>query len=651
MSYLVAVPELLSSAATDLSNIGSALVAAKAAAATPTTGVLAAAEDEVSAVIAAVFSAHGQGFQALSAQAAAFHARFVQALTAGAGSYAAVEAANGSSLQTLKQDLLGAINAPSAVTWRPPIGNGSAGTVGVGGLLPGRNGIPGSPMSQNLLVNPGFEVADPSVSGYSGVTIPGWTETGTPTVIPYGTPRAILPFAIQLPDLPKFLGFPQHAPPGGGNNFAGGGPVATSTISQTVDLTGAAGTPYTLSADLGGRLLNPSSASVTVTFYSSTGAVLGTGSTGSVTLLDRLGFTEFQPREISGMIPVGTTSAVVTTTFTDRCPILGNYNDAYADNLSFTVGDPSLTPAPLTVPTSNVGHIDHVQLIYMENKGVGDIIGSPNAPFINSLINSQDYVSNFFALSHPSDPNYFRILGGSDFGIAYNPTPNGLINAPSLMQEMDQKGISWAGYAQSMPFPGATMSQGNYSPDELPFLQFGYVFNNTPAYLQTHLLPLTQLSTDLQNPNTAPNFAWIAADEANNMEGPVNTPAGAARFLVTQLTNHQYNVAAGDAFVQQEVQTIEASPTWNSSQSDVIYITMDEDFNNLSLGFGNEGNHVVMIAIPNQAAIDAGMQPGPFVVTDYANQYSLMATIEGNLGLAPLTANDMYAQPMNALWE
>ena len=77
---------------------------------------------------------------------------------------------------------------------------------------------------------------------------------------------------------------------------------------------------------------------------------------------------------------------------------------------------------------------------------------------------------------------------------------------------------------------------------------------------------------------------------------------------------------------------------------------MDEDYNNLSLGFGNEGNHVVMIAIPNQAAVDAGMQPGPYVDTGYANEYSLMATIEGNLGLAPLTANDMYAQPMNALW-
>jgi hypothetical protein len=218
------------------------------------------------------------------------------------------------------------------------------------------------------------------------------------------------------------------------------------------------------------------------------------------------------------------------------------------------------------------------------------------------------------------------------------------------MQEMDQAGITWAGYAQGMPFPGATMSQGNYASDALPFLQFGYVFNNTPAYLQTHLLPLTQLSTDLQNPSTFPRFTWIAADEANNMEGPVDSPLSDARWLASQLTTHQYNVAAGDAFVQQEVQTIEASPTWNSSQSDVIYITMDEDYNNLSLGFGNEGNHVVMIAIPNQAAIAAGMQPGPVVDTGYANEYSLMATIEDNLDLAPLTANDMYAQPMNGLW-
>jgi hypothetical protein len=639
-SFLIAAPEALAAASEDLTGIGEAIRAARASAAPATTVSAPAAADEVSAAISRLLGDYAADFQALSARAATFHDGFVQTLLHSASAFAGTEAANGSSLQTLKQDLLGLINAPSyALIGRPLIG-------------PGAPSTPATPMSQNLLVNPGFEVADPSVSGYSGVTIPGWTVTGTPTVIPYGSPRPFFPspFGSPFPDLPKFLGFPQHAPSGGGNNFAGGGPVATSTISQTVNLTGAAGTPYTLSADLGGRLLNPSTASVNVTFYSSTGAVLGTGSTGSVTLLDRLGFTEFQPRDISGTIPVGTTSAVVTTTFADRCPILGHYNDAYADDVSLTVGNPSLTPAQLTVPTSNVGQIDHVQLIYMENKGVGNIIGSPNAPYINSLINSQDYVSNYYALGHPSDPNYFRVMGGSDFGIAYNPVSN-VINAPSLMQEMDQKGISWVGYAQGMPFPGATTSQGTYATDALPFLEFKYVFNNTPAYLQTHLLPLTQLSTSLADPNTAPRFAWIAADSANNMEGPIDSPSSVARWALSQVTTHQYNVAAGDAFVQQEVQTIEASPTWNSSQSDVIYITMDEDYNNLSLGFGNEGNHVVMIAIPNQAAIAAGMQPGPVVDTGYANEYSLMATIEDNLDLAPLTANDMYAQPMNGLWK
>ena len=143
MSHMAVAPEFLGSAATDLSNIGSALSAAKAAAAAPTTGVLAAAEDEVSAAIAALFSAHGQGFQALGAQAAAFHDQFVQTLTAGAGSYASAEAANVAAFtanpaQTVQQDLLGAINAPSlALTGRALIGNGVNGAPGTG-----QNGAP-----------------------------------------------------------------------------------------------------------------------------------------------------------------------------------------------------------------------------------------------------------------------------------------------------------------------------------------------------------------------------------------------------------------------------------------------------------------------------------------------------------------------------
>ena len=84
MSYLVAAPEFLVSAASDLEGIRSMLGAAHAAAAAPTAAVLAAGADEVSSAIASLFSGHGQAYQALSAQAATFHQQFVQALSAGA---------------------------------------------------------------------------------------------------------------------------------------------------------------------------------------------------------------------------------------------------------------------------------------------------------------------------------------------------------------------------------------------------------------------------------------------------------------------------------------------------------------------------------------------------------------------------------------
>jgi acetyl esterase/lipase len=136
MSYVIAAPEFATVAASQLATIGSTIREAHAAA-RATTQIVAAAEDEVSAAIAAVFSGHGQGFQALGAQAAAFHDQFVRALTATAGSYAGAEAANVAAFtagpaQAVEQDVMGAINAPFlALNGRPlidarAIGNGLA---------------------------------------------------------------------------------------------------------------------------------------------------------------------------------------------------------------------------------------------------------------------------------------------------------------------------------------------------------------------------------------------------------------------------------------------------------------------------------------------------------------------------------------------
>ncbi|MDT7721390.1 MAG: hypothetical protein QOE94_2401 [Mycobacterium sp.] len=94
MSFVTTQPELLTAAAGNLGGIGAAMTAGNAAAAGPTTGVVPAAADEVSALAAAQFAAHAQMYQAVSAQAAAIHEMFVNTRGVSAGSYAATEAAN-----------------------------------------------------------------------------------------------------------------------------------------------------------------------------------------------------------------------------------------------------------------------------------------------------------------------------------------------------------------------------------------------------------------------------------------------------------------------------------------------------------------------------------------------------------------------------
>lgn len=143
MSFVIAAPEVMAAAATDLANIGSSISAASAAAAGPTMGILAAGADEVSVAISALFGSHAQGYQTLSAQLAAYHNQFVRALNAGAGSYASAEAAN------VQQTLLNAINAPTqTLLGRPLIGNGADGgpgqNGGPGGLLYGNGGNGGA---------------------------------------------------------------------------------------------------------------------------------------------------------------------------------------------------------------------------------------------------------------------------------------------------------------------------------------------------------------------------------------------------------------------------------------------------------------------------------------------------------------------------
>lgn len=94
MSFVIAQPEILSTAAAELHSINAAVRAGNVAAAAPTIGISPAAADVVSMLTAAQFASHARLYQEVSAQAAAVREQLATTLGISAGSYAATESAN-----------------------------------------------------------------------------------------------------------------------------------------------------------------------------------------------------------------------------------------------------------------------------------------------------------------------------------------------------------------------------------------------------------------------------------------------------------------------------------------------------------------------------------------------------------------------------
>jgi len=76
-------------------------------------------------------------------------------------------------------------------------------------------------------------------------------------------------------------------------------------------------------------------------------------------------------------------------------------------------------PVPKGVP-----HLDHVLVIMMENHGYSQIMHNPNAPFINAYARTANLATNYFAVAHPSLTNYLETVGGSNFGVLDDNSPD-----------------------------------------------------------------------------------------------------------------------------------------------------------------------------------------------------------------------------------
>ncbi len=181
----------------------------------------------------------------------------------------------------------------------------------------------------NLIVNGGAEAAAGGDGSYVAGALPGWTVSGQLTNISY--------------DLGCPSGYPCLSDPGPANpgaNLFGGGDVATSAGTQTIDL-GFAGSSingngayFSLAGWLGGYAGQNDNAVLSVSFRNAANQEVGSSTLGPVTAIDRSNATALLQRQASGFVPLGAQTAVVTLQM-NRAG--GTSNDGYADNLSLSV--------------------------------------------------------------------------------------------------------------------------------------------------------------------------------------------------------------------------------------------------------------------------------------------------------------------------
>lgn len=310
-------------------------------------------------------------------------------------------------------------------------------------------------------------------------------------------------------------------------------------------------------------------------------------------------------------------------------------------------GNASQAHAQTPSAGSGVPKYQHIFYVMMENHSYNEIIGSPNAPQINSLAKTYGLATSYYGVTHPSEPNYVAAIGGSYYGIQddapYNVTANGVnhtITAPSIVDQLEGAGLTWKTYQQALPYAGFTgtaypsSSNALYASKHNGFLNFAHVQNN-PAELQ-NIVPDTQLATDLQSGNV-PNFSFIAPDQCHDMHG-LKSCTGDAALL-----------QAGDGYVASVVSAITASSTW-AKGNNAIVITWDEnDFNPTGVtgccGANPGGGRVATIVIANH---------GPRAVQDATpyNHYSLLKTIEDafHLGCLQNTCDTANIKPMTPLF-
>jgi acid phosphatase len=254
-------------------------------------------------------------------------------------------------------------------------------------------------------------------------------------------------------------------------------------------------------------------------------------------------------------------------------------------------------PAPLLHAPS------HVVIIVEENKDYSQIVGNTqDAPYLNDLIERGALLTNSYAVTHPSQPNYLALFAGvtDENGDGCPPSPLDT-NAPNLAEELTQEHRTFAGYSEDLPAPGSHACwSGNYARKHVPWVDFA----NVP---DSENLPYSALPSYAQ----LPTVSFIIPNQIDDM--------------------HSASIARGDEWLKTHVGPL---VDWAMNHDTLLIVTWDE--NN-----GIAGNHIPTIVVGPM------VRPGRY--NEKVTHYSVLRTIEDFYGLRHAGAS-AGAAPITSIW-
>jgi hypothetical protein len=175
---------------------------------------------------------------------------------------------------------------------------------------------------------------------------------------------------------------------------------------------------------------------------------------------------------------------------------------------------PTLSVTTTATPRPLVPEFQHIVTIVFENKEFGTVVRNPKMPYFNQLAKSYALLTQFYAVTHPSLPNYLAMIGGDTFGLTFD-CYSCSYAAPSFPDLIEASGRSWKTYQEDMPsacFDGT--ESGNYAIKHNPFMYFKPIRLDAERCARS-IVPLTQLPIDLATA-AIPNYVFITPNLCND---------------------------------------------------------------------------------------------------------------------------------------